>query len=261
MSARVVAVTTTACSSEKPDGSAESLPAAITAMAPLDHAYSTASQNAQPSTPWSVPPPRLRLMTSAPWSAAQRIAGGHVVGGSRGRAAVGAVAAVLEHPDRQEASVGRHAGHPRPLPVAASAMPATWVPWPLSSWPEPGARRRVPVRADAAGVAGELRREVLVPEVDARVDHRDRDALTGAAGPRPWRTDALEPPLEALLEHGIVRDRLAGVRRRRAPTTTSPAQQRTASDRTDRRIPPSSVRNGARRRASRRSSLRGDAGR
>src|SRR5436190_10596484 len=66
VSARVVAVTITACSSENPAGRMESLPAAITAMAPFDQAYSTASQNAQPRTLWTVPPPRLRLITSAP---------------------------------------------------------------------------------------------------------------------------------------------------------------------------------------------------
>src|SRR3546814_7790015 len=73
VSSRVVAVTMIAGSSANPAARTESLPAAITGIAPLLQAYSTASQNAQPSVAWRAPPPSERLMTSAPRSAAQRM--------------------------------------------------------------------------------------------------------------------------------------------------------------------------------------------
>ena len=111
MSARVVAVTTTACSSEKPAGSAESLPAAITAIAPFDHAYSTASQNAQPRTPCERPPAEAEVDDVGAVVGGPPDPGGDVVGGPGGRAGVAVLAGVLEHADRQEAGAGRDAGH------------------------------------------------------------------------------------------------------------------------------------------------------
>src|SRR3546814_1507621 len=74
-------------SSANPAARTESLPAAITGIAPLLQAYSTASQNAQPSVAWRAPPPSERLMTSAPRSAAQRMP-----------AATSAAVPVAEHP-------------------------------------------------------------------------------------------------------------------------------------------------------------------
>ena len=59
--------------------------------------------------------------------------------------------------------------------------------------------------ADAADVPDHLRRQVLVLEVDAGVDHRDRRAGAPGGGPGRRRTDGVEPPLEPLLVDGVVR--------------------------------------------------------
>ena len=114
------------------------MPAAITAMAPFDQAYSTASQKAQPSTPWSAPPPRLRLMTSAPWSVAQRIPaatssaepGGGAASRRRRSCSRGPAPPAAARPAPRRPRRGRCRWPP-------ARCPATWVPWPLSSCPDP----------------------------------------------------------------------------------------------------------------------------
>src|SRR5690606_23120062 len=75
---------------------------------------------------------------------------------------------------------------------------------PVVVLPRPLAASRVAVRADAAHVPDDLVGEVLVVEVDAGVDHRDRDPL--AAGPLPGRVDPdpVERPLQALGPDRIV---------------------------------------------------------
>ena len=156
-SARVVAVTTTACSSEKPGRERRSrCRPRSPGSRPCDQAYSTASQKAQPSTPWSVPPPRLRLMTSAPWSAAQRIP-----------AATSSAEPVAVHapPPSQLFSSTRTAS--RPASGATPATPAAVVGGGQRDAGHVGAvavvvlararaRAGVAVGADAADVAGEL---------------------------------------------------------------------------------------------------------
>ena len=74
-------------------------------------------------------------------------------------------------------------------------MPATWVPWPLSSCAAPRQRAGsppVPMQLDAAPRT--LAGQVLVVEVDARVDDRDGDARAGGARPtRPARRSCTRP--------------------------------------------------------------------
>ncbi len=73
---------------------------------------------------------------SAPWSVAQRIP-----------AATSPAVPVAVHPASLHSlastrtamirASGATPAMPRPLFVLAAAMPATWVPWPLSSWADP----------------------------------------------------------------------------------------------------------------------------
>src|SRR2546423_709395 len=79
--------------------------------------------------------PSERLMTEAPWSAAYLMP-----------AATSSVDPVASHPvtgshvcvrtlTSRMAASGATPAMPAPLLVVAAAIPATWVPWPLSSWP------------------------------------------------------------------------------------------------------------------------------
>ena len=91
--------------------STASLPAATTGTAPRSHAYRTASPNPSPNTRLVVEP-RDRLITSAPWSAAQRMA-----------AATSGALPATGHPSQGRSTLigmiraaGCHASDPDPVP-------------------------------------------------------------------------------------------------------------------------------------------------
>ena len=122
--------------------------------------------------PGDGPPPRLRLMTRAPWSAAQMIPCGDVGGGTASRR--------VEHPDRQDLHPGRRArdadavvrvrgDDPGDVRAVTGGVDLAVV------------RRGRTSRASAArSMPGHDRtREVLVRSEHAGVDDRDRDAGAG----------------------------------------------------------------------------------
>jgi hypothetical protein len=120
------------------------------------------------------------LMTSAPWSAAQRtpLAMSSYAPLPSSSTLTGMILAS-----------GATPAMPTPLLVAAAAMPDTWVP--CASFGLPDAVRALPVAVAARRVAADERgarrracREVLVGEVDAGVDHGDHRAGTRAGRPR-----------------------------------------------------------------------------
>ena len=218
-------------------GSRRSLPATRTGMAPRVHAYSRAAAKSSPGprTAW-VTLPSERLMTSAPWSAAQRIALGDVGLGAPGRALriASASQSSAQHRWRGPMPGARRPGAtpatPSPLPVAAATMPATWVPCPASSAPAPSTQ---PPGASSwptqSTMPATLPARSGWSSVDAGVDDGDRSrpspvAVAHAAG-APMR---LEPPLpgEARVvggrlgaAAGAAGDRCRGEQRRPARAT------------------------------------------
>ena len=248
MSARVVAVTTTACSSEKPagsDGVVAGRDHRDGALRPgvLDGVAERAAEHALERAAAEAEVDDVGAVVGGPPDP-----GGHVVGGPGGRAGAAAVAAVLEHADRQEAGVGRHAGD-APAVVGGGQRDAGHVgAVAVVVLARARARRR---RRRSAPMQLTCAVELAAP--GPRGPGRRPESTTAMVMPSPvprahapGRADALEAPLEPLLEHRVVRRR----RRRRRPararrSAASPAPQRAASDRTDRRIHPSSVRTDA----------------
>jgi hypothetical protein len=131
-----------------PQIDAKSLPAAATTTTPLERAYSTASVASviapvisSACTPGSAP--RLRLMTSAPWSADQRMPA--------------AISSKLPPSSVRTLTASRFASGavpatPVPLFVVAAAMPATCVPCVLGG-PALGADSQSPLPQPFALVA------------------------------------------------------------------------------------------------------------
>ena len=216
------------------------------AIAPFDHAYSTASQNAQPRTPWSVPPPRLRLMTSAPWSAAQRIPAATSSADPVAVQRVAAVAAVLEHPDRQQPGVGRHAGHAAAV-VGGRQRDAGHVgAVAVVVLARPAARRRVRRSAPmqltwptSCGARSSWARST--PESTTAMVMPSPVPRAHAPG-APMRSRPHWSPCSNTGSFGVASPASAGRERGDQP---EPGTAEAASDRTDRRIHPSSVRTGA----------------
>ena len=187
-------------------------------------------------------------MTSAPWSAAHRMPAATSSAEPVAVQRSAAVAAVLEHPHGEEPGVGRH---PRDAAAVVrwrpTAMPATWVPWPLSSCPEPVHAAALPSAPMQLTWPSSLRREVLVargrrPESTTAIVMPSPVPRAQAPG-APMRSRPHWSPCSNTGSFGL--DPPAPRRGERATISPSPAPQRAASDRTDRRIHPSSVRTDA----------------
>ena len=123
-------------------------------------------------------------MTSAPWSAAQRMPAATSSAEPVAVQLAAGIAAVRRAPAPPAA---RRRAPRRRCPGRCRWRPARCRPRGCRGrcrpGPSPEQRAGVAVGADAADVPDELRREVLVGRGRRRVDHRDGDALAGARAP------------------------------------------------------------------------------
>ena len=167
-------------------GPCPSLPAAATTTTPLSRAYFTALA----IVPMAMGPPRLMLMTFAPWSAAQRIDC--------------AMAATEPEPFAEStlsgmiATSGATPATPSLLFVDCAIVPATCVPCPWSS-------SALALLATKLKPGTKLRLREIADLRDARVDDGHDDALARAELPGVGQADLAQVPL--VLEAGIVRAR------------------------------------------------------
>ena len=113
------------------DGDCVPFPTAATTTTPFEYAYSTAARSSgeyvsSDGLSGSRTPPRLRLMTRAPWSTAQRIAA--TSAGSETSPSAATTFATIRR------ALNARPAMPIPFAGLAAISPATNVPCPCSSW-------------------------------------------------------------------------------------------------------------------------------